>query len=207
MFDFTLEDGAAITTFKGVRGHLTQRDSNVICQLATEMEPGDIYVEVGSYLGCSACITAHYAPPGVLVYAHDMWVENMSELADASHPPIYVDNYFKVFYENVRRLKMERTIIPIRGDSKYTLTIHEPGSVSFAFVDGDHSFEGALTDMRNTWNIIKPGGVMLLHDCRPESEVFKSMTTFLDEQGMAGEFKLFEYSSIAMISKSKLSPL
>ena len=98
MFEhFTEEDGAAITIFKGVRGHLTQADSDVIKSLALNMEPGDIYVEVGSYLGCSACITGHFAPPGVLVYAHDIWVENMKSLGDETGPPVYTENYFKKF--------------------------------------------------------------------------------------------------------------
>ena len=202
MFVFTVEDGAAITTFKGVRGHLTKVDSTIIRQLASEMESGGIYVEVGSYLGCSACITGHHAPPGTLVYAHDIWFENMTTLTDTSQPPIYVDNYFKVFYDNVRRLKMERTIIPIRGDGNYTLTLHEPNSVSVAFVDGDHSYEGSLADMRNIWNILKPGGTMILHDCTLDSEVYKGLTTFLAENNMEGKFQKFNGSSIAMVLKA-----
>jgi hypothetical protein len=67
----------------------------------------------------------------------------------------------------------------VRGKSAYTLGIHADNSVDFAFVDGDHSYEGCLADLRALWSKMKRAGggagsgsgssaytsVILVHDC------------------------------------------
>ncbi len=31
-------------------------------------------------------------------------------------------------------------------------------------IDGDHSYNGALTDLRNAWKLLKPGGILVFDD-------------------------------------------
>jgi predicted O-methyltransferase YrrM len=31
-------------------------------------------------------------------------------------------------------------------------------------VDGDHSYEGGMADLENTWPLVKPGGCIVFHD-------------------------------------------
>lgn len=98
------------------------------------------YVEIGSYLGCSTFIIANItSDSNVLIYAHDIWTESMEYLPTDSDPPPTVDDYFIKFYSEVIKRKFETSIIPIRGESNYTLNIHQNSSISLAFVDGDHS--------------------------------------------------------------------
>lgn len=40
-----------------------------------------------------------------------------------------------------------------------------PGSLDFAFVDGDHSWAGIETDWRLVAERMRPGGRVCLHDC------------------------------------------
>ena len=35
----------------------------------------------------------------------------------------------------------------------------------FLFIDGDHSYDGCLADLKNWWNKLMPNGNLLLHDC------------------------------------------
>jgi predicted O-methyltransferase YrrM len=70
-------------------------------------------------------------------------------------------------------------VIPIRGDSKYTVSvIHEDESVDMAFIDGDHSEEGILGDLRAVYPKIKPGGVILCHDCVRGTETWRGLLKF-----------------------------
>ena len=43
--------------------------------------------------------------------------------------------------------------------------------IDVCLVDGLHTYEQALRDVLNTLSYLKPGGVILLHDCNPSSEV------------------------------------
>ena len=128
-----------------------------------------IYAETGSYVGCSSILMASMFPPGTLVYSHDLWVDVAGGerlLDDGLPPPNYIeeDNYFYSFYDNVRRRGLEHAVIPIRGDSGFTLGLHRDESVTFGFIDGDHSYEGVTRDLRAMFPKIRPGGVLLLHD-------------------------------------------
>ena len=84
----------------------------------------------------------------------------------------------------MRDNKLQHKVIPIRGDSKYTLGIHEDKSIDLAFIDGDHSYEGALNDLQAIYPKMKSDGVILCHDCRPNSQVLKAITEFATSKGI-----------------------
>jgi len=128
------------------KGTIVGPDAAIISEMAKELiameSPNEIkkYVEIGSYLGCSTFIIANITSgSNVLIYAHDIWTDNMQRLPTGSDPPPIVDHYFIKFYSEVSRRNFETRIIPIRGESNYTLNIHQNSSISLAFVDGDHS--------------------------------------------------------------------
>ena len=128
------------------KGTIVGPDAAIISEMAKELmtmeSPDEIkkYVEIGSYLGCSTFIIANItSDSNVLIYAHDIWTESMEHLPTDSDPPPIVDDYFIKFYSEVIKRKFETSIIPIRGESNYTLNIHQNSSISLAFVDGDHS--------------------------------------------------------------------
>jgi len=140
LVDFELQDVCDGTMIGADAVVVAQMAQELRSMAATSSSKVTKYVEVGSYLGCSTLIVANItAETGVLLYAHDVWVENMEELAPGSDPPPLTDDYFHRFYASVTRRGFERTIIPIRGPSTYTLAIHATASIDLAFVDGDHS--------------------------------------------------------------------
>jgi len=167
-------------------------DVTVLTEAAKAMVPlplfGDaakqkfVYLETGSYLGCSALLVSYFT--SAQVYAHDIWVADVQSdgtsggggaandearawqaLEDnGSVPPPVVADYFFKFYQNVQMHDKEQQIVPIRGPSGYTVGIHRPCSVDLAFVDGDHSYEGATADLVAVKPKMKNGGVILVHD-------------------------------------------
>jgi len=137
----------------------------------------------------------------VLLYAHDLWVERMEELAPGSDPPPRADDYFIQFYAEVTSRGFSRSVIPIRGPSSYTLAIHAPASIDLAFVDGDHSERGCLSDLRALWPRMRPGGLVYVHDVRQkdEDDVTRCVRGFLAEVGLGPGLEMAEQTSFARI--------
>ena len=194
-------DGMAYTWVNGVKGTLRQIDYEILKSLALDIPRGGIYVETGSYMGCSAVAVGLHARGGVRVYAHDIWVQDMEELVAEGAPPPREEDYFYKFYKGVRDNGLTDTIIPIRGDSKWSLGIHEDESVDVAFVDGDHSYEGALGDLQVLWSKMKPGAPVVIHDSNMEP-VMKAVKEFA--QGKKLDVRGFHGTDMLMITKEEM---
>lgn len=172
-------DGIAYTSVNGTKGTLNQWDAHTIIDHAQRLPEGARYLETGSYLGCSALLVALHS--NAMVWAHDLWVTDWSELKGC--PPPQVNDYFYEFYSGVKKNGLEHRVIPIRGNSTYTVGIHEPQSIDLAFVDGDHSYEGCLGDLEAVLGKMKKTGTILVHDCIPDSEPLKAVTDFTNKNG------------------------
>jgi hypothetical protein len=175
------EHGCAITIFKGVRGTLNSRDVDTIVKYASALSDQSKYIETGSYLGCSALIVASHSH--ALVYAHDIWVADWSELKGG--PPPRVDDYFYKFYTMVQDNNLEQRIFPIRGSSPYTVGIHRNESIDMCFIDGDHSYEGCYADLKAVFPKMKIGGIVLIHDCARDSDTLKAVLDFTRENDIS----------------------
>jgi predicted O-methyltransferase YrrM len=173
-----VENGIAYTYVNGVPGTLNYYDTIALLATTQKLTAKDKYVETGSYLGCSALLVALHSK--ALVYAHDIWVTDWSEI-QGSQPPPKINDYFLKFYAAVEKNKCQRRIIPIRGDSKYTLHIHQNDSISVAFIDGDHSYLGVLNDLVTILPKMKQQSTILLHDCLEGSKTLEAVLYFCQQ--------------------------
>lgn len=198
---FDTVDGMAYTYVNGVKGTLNMCDTRALMDEMEQLPANSKYVEIGSYLGCSGVMAALTIKDNPLVYCHDIWEEDMSELPSDGGPPPTVENYLYKFYENVKRNNLERDIIPVRGNSSYTIGIHDDKSIDLSFVDGDHSFDGVTKDLEAILPKMKPGGVILCHDCHGENDVTKAVRTFCEtRQEVEEASRVYNgYSSIVKI--------
>jgi len=178
-----IENGIAYTKVNGTRGTLNFFDAQTLIAHAKKLPKNSKYIETGSYLGCSALIIALHSE--ATVWAHDIWVTDWSELKGC--PPPEVKDYFYEFYNSVKKNELVNRIIPIRGNSVYTVGIHDDASIDLAFVDGDHSFEGCLDDLRAVWPKMKSGGVILIHDCVQNSEPLGAVQKFTADNKISYE--------------------
>lgn len=170
----TTEQGMAFTFVNGVRGTLNIIDAHALIHHAQDLPDGAKYLETGSYLGCSALLIALHS--NATVWAHDVWVNDWSQLEGG--PPPQVDDYFFQFYSGVKKNNLIHRIIPIRGDSSWTIGIHDAESIDLAFVDGDHSYDGCSRDLYAVLPKMKKDGVILIHDCTQDSEPLKAVMDF-----------------------------
>ena len=195
-------DNIAYTYVNEVKGTLNMYDTRALIDEMEKLDANSKYVETGSYLGCSGIIAALTIKENPLVYCHDIWMEDMSELPTGGGPPPKVDNHLYEFYDNVKRNNLERVVIPVRGNSSYTIGIHDDKSIDLSFIDGDHSFDGVTKDLEAILPKMKPGGVILCHDCHGENEVTKAVRTFCRDHPEVDEvFRVYNgFSSIVKIT-------
>jgi predicted O-methyltransferase YrrM len=172
---FETVDRIALTYINDIKGTISEVDVYYILEYVKKLPDNARYVETGSYLGCSATIVA--LSSNATVWAHDIWTNDWSELKGTIPPP-ETENYFLKFYEGVLNNKLENRIIPIRGNSAETLLIHPLNSIDLAFIDGDHSYKGCLSDLQAIFPRMKPGSTILVHDCYNDTEAYQALQDF-----------------------------
>jgi predicted O-methyltransferase YrrM len=110
-------------------------------------------LEIGTYQGVSAARIARALAPDGLLHCVDPWPEN-----EAGENPCW-----SICQRHLRRSGVKNRIRLLRGYSR-EMASQIPEKLDFAFVDGDHSWEGIKTD----WTIVSEkmlfGGVVCLHD-------------------------------------------
>lgn len=192
----------AFTYVNGVKGTLNKMDTNILLSEMSTVPVNGKYAETGSYLGCSAVLAGLTMKRGTLVYCHDLWLEDMSLLSEDGNPPPIVDGQLYEFYNNIKSNNLEGVVIPLRGDSSYTLGVHDDNTIDLAFIDGDHSKEGVKKDLEAIFPKMKSGGVILCHDCSPDTPTREGVSEFCLVQNV-DEVVGFRGSSIIKIVVKK----
>jgi len=154
--------------------HLTNEEKEQLYQLAMQLKPKSVIVEIGSYLGASSCFLAMGARKAKShLYCVDTWQNQ--EMTEGER-----DTYSE-FIKNTKPLS--KYITPLRGWSKdVSQTFNKP--VSMIFFDGGHSFETIKTDW-NCWHSkLTNDATIVFHDYgwadgvqRIVNEIVKPITT------------------------------
>ena len=182
--EYEITNDICFTTVNGVKGTLGRADVEMLIHCAKKLTNESKYLETGSYLGCSALIIALHS--NAMIWAHDIWVTEWSELKGS--PPPEVKDYFYNFYKMVKDNKLTNRIVPIRGDSVYTVGIHDDKSIDLAFIDGDHSYDGCLNDLEAVLPKMKQDTVILVHDCYNNSECLKALVYFTNKYKLRHQY-------------------
>lgn len=112
-----------------------------------------LIVEIGSENGMSASLFRTFAPDAILVC-------------------VEIDKEAN-FLHNLKAAGLydKEKVIPMFGDSSKMrwdamgVAHGFPDAIDLLFIDGDHSFDGALADLRNFAPYVAIGGWLILHDC------------------------------------------
>lgn len=134
---------------------------NVLYAASRTLKPRT-YLEIGVRRGRSACAVSRGCPSTVIV-AFDMWQQNYAGMENPG--PTFVQNELK---------KQGHTgeIYFVNGNSHETIPAFFRDNPLLTFdlitVDGDHSEDGALDDLKNTIPRLSVGGVLVFDDiCHP----------------------------------------
>lgn len=134
---------------------------DVVAAAARLIQP-ESYLEIGVRRGRSMAMAAAAAPQCML-YGFDMW---MADYAGMENPG---QDFVK---KELAKIGHKGCVEFIDGNSHETLpeffAAHPEKSYSIIVVDGDHSDEGALQDLRDVLPHLAVGGVLIFDDiCHP----------------------------------------
>ena len=118
-------------------------------------------LEIGTYMGVSANLIVKELDQQGVLYCIDPFITRKNR----KNPGLVMTE------RDLRRNKaFERVRFLIGFSTDKNIQSMVPKDIDFAFVDGDHSYEG----LKNDWNLVrqklKPGGIVCLHDTIVPSE-------------------------------------
>jgi hypothetical protein len=156
-----------------------------------EAKDGDVFVELGVYYGRSLAMLATFAGDAgksLNIYGVDLWRDAGHITRNASHPyepaPYYecASNIATIASETQQHMSLSV------GDTALAACLFDDASVTLAFIDGDHSYEGCKRDIAAWWGKIKPGGLLAGHDYSHEYPgVMQAVTEAFPEYVHHGE--------------------
>lgn len=169
-----IKGDAPKSIYTGVGGWETHGEQGVLIMAASTLAPKQEYlslapmnkkaklkeitilpliVEIGSENGMSASLFRTFAPNAILAcieidenanFLHNLKAIGLDD--DKLVRPIFV-NSSKITWSEIAKSK------------------HLNQEIDLLFIDGDHSFDGALADLRNFAPFVAKGGWLILHDC------------------------------------------
>ena len=115
-----------------------------------------------------------------------------SQIADADACLIGLDIKIGTGVEALikSKLKVSQTLLLIESDShaaaakQRVLEALGGNQLDFLFIDGDHSYEGVKQDLENFSSLVRPGGLIALHDIVPDYHVRFGIQTDHDAGGV-----------------------
>ncbi len=133
---------------------------------------GDVFVELGVYYGRSLAMLATFARDAgkrLSIWGVDLWEGAAGITRDASHP--YEPAEVAACAANLRAAGFQLAMLPEfdgvalqQIDTALAAGRFSDASVTLAFIDGDHSYEGCARDIAAWWPKVKPGGQIAGHD-------------------------------------------
>src|SRR2546423_1667256 len=130
-------DRTSVDAANGIFTHLSEVDKKVLDSLVRALIPASpVILEIGSYLGASACVMANALNGRGEVHCVDTW-SNLA-MSEGSR------DTFAEFKANTA--KFSALIKPVRAASR-DAAAHFGKEIDLLFIDGDHSFEGCRDDL------------------------------------------------------------
>jgi len=148
---------------RGGRGKDHPRYGRFVYSLARVRKPERV-VEVGSYAGGTA-----------VGWARALHENGAGKLICVDNDTYAKGTYPTITRRNILATGIDESRFELRnGDSMELvrdLASEHRGRVDLYLVDGDHTYEGAMADMVNGYPMLRPSGLMLVHDVDPDREM------------------------------------
>jgi hypothetical protein len=127
-----------------------------------EFGEDSLAIEVGSYCGSSTTLIAQF----FRVVTIDLWYP-LEDYSDVT-----IGDNFSNFMDTWKKYNLKGRVYPMLGSTNTLKEVLHNLSAVFCFVDGDHSYEGAMCDLLFCHDNLIPSGYMVVHDC-PRAETIK----------------------------------
>lgn len=125
-------------------------------------------VEIGTFMGGSACVIRGVIDPEGVFYCIDPYYP--IDPIDGQGRVHHVQGSFAHARENVR-VNPNGYVAFLEYESRDAARFFRPGQIDFLFIDGVHTYTGVKFDFETYLPLMAPGGLMLFHDAaHPDGE-------------------------------------
>ena len=153
--------------YENISGWFTSLDKQSYDKAVEKFSDGDIFVEIGSWKGRSACaMAANIINSGkqIKFYCVDTWRGSAEHQLGQQFEDIDAikGRLFEVFLSNTKPVKNMINII--KKESVEAAKTFEDRSLSFVFIDASHDYENVKKDLNAWYPKVKKGGILAGHD-------------------------------------------
>lgn len=113
---------------------------------------------------------------------YEDYLRRYSQLVGSEDPADFQAYYDKIYHAVVKRFQDQAVTIHRVSSSEFFQSFDQ--QVDWVYVDGDHSFQGCLADLRGCLRIVRPGGQILGDDYTNKPGVRQAVDTFVNETGL-----------------------
>ncbi len=124
--------------------------------------------EFGTHRGVSTSQIAANLAPGGRIFTLDLPDDDRRTSFELDIPGDVTVSRWKEKGDLIPAHLLERVIF-LKGDSANFDTAPYHGQMDLVFVDAAHSYAYVTNDSVKGWAMLRPGGLLLWHDCRPQT--------------------------------------
>lgn len=150
-----------------IKGHKIfgySRYINFYSEIVANAEDGDLFVELGSFLGQStAAMGTFIKESGKRIDFHAVDIFELSDFSDEPHFEVikqHGGNFYKVFEDNLTAAEVRDYVNPIKATSLEAASQYEDRSISFLMIDASHAYADVVDDIEHWYPKIKMGGII-----------------------------------------------
>jgi predicted O-methyltransferase YrrM len=158
--------------FKGMRPMQDLREIEMLYRLILEKKPRNV-VEIGTARGGTLYMWGQACADDATLVSVDLPGGNFGGGYRNCRTPLY-----QLFARANQKLHLLRADSHASSTCEHVSTLFDDGKVDFLYIDGDHTYEGVKKDFIQYGKLVRPGGIIAMHDIRytpvsPETQVFR----------------------------------
>lgn len=141
-----------------------------------EATPGNLIVEIGSWFGRSTKYLLDKIEDSgkqVMLTCIDTFKGTLNEELHQSLVKDFDNDIYQEFYNNIDSHKLQI----VKDTSHNAFSLFRNSSISAIMIDGDHSYKGVMSDIKDYFYKVKPGGIISGDDYN----VFEGTTRAVNE--------------------------
>jgi predicted O-methyltransferase YrrM len=151
--------------FKSIEPRQNPLEIEELYRLVCEMGPTRV-LEIGTARGGTLYLWIQAATQEATIVSVDLPGGEFGGAYPASRVPFY-----GAFARPGQKLYLVRKDSHKPETVKEVCDLYGDHPVDFAFIDGDHSYEGVKSDFFNYGPLVRPGGMIAFHDILPRSDL------------------------------------
>lgn len=143
--------------------HLVSSEKALLHRLTTSLHPIANVVEIGSFLGASTTFLASALQNTSKVYCIDTWMNDAMSYGQERDEQSDRRDTYEEFLANTAGYK--DCIIPLREKSNLAVSMLPSDlKIDLLFIDGDHSYDGVLSDWMTYSPLLADESIVIFHD-------------------------------------------